>query len=137
MPWDERTRRNLSLRDLDILMTVMQAGGMGKAAVPLHTSQPSGQKPIADLEHIVGVRLLHRSRRGAEPTPFGRALIKRGFAVFDELRRGIEDIDFLSDPTAGQIRIGTPEPIAAAIVSPVIDQLSRQYPKMNFYVLAG
>jgi DNA-binding transcriptional LysR family regulator len=118
-------------------MAVMQAGGMGKAAVRLHMSQPSVSKAIADLEHMVGVRLLDRSRRGAEPTPYGLALIKRGYAVFDELRRGIEDIDFLSDPTAGEIRIGTTEPIAAAIVSPVIDQLSRQYPKLNFYVIAG
>jgi DNA-binding transcriptional LysR family regulator len=137
MPWDDRIRRQLSLRDLNILMAVMQAGGMGKAAARLHISQPSVSKAIADLEHTLGVRLLDRTRRGAEPTPYGLALIKRGFAMFDELRRGIEDIDFLSDPTAGEIRIGTTEPIAAAIVSPVIDQLSQQYPKMNFYVIAG
>jgi DNA-binding transcriptional LysR family regulator len=137
MPWDDRIRRQLSLRDLDILIAVMQAGGMGKAAARLHISQPSVSKAIADLENMLGVRLLDRSRRGAEPTPYGLALIKRGFAMFDELRRGIEDIDFLSDPTAGEIRIGTPEPIAAAIVSPAIEQLSRQYPKMNFYVIAG
>jgi DNA-binding transcriptional LysR family regulator len=137
MPWDNRIRRHLDLRDLDILIAVMQAGGMGKAAARLHMSQPSVSKAIADLEQMLGVRLLDRSRRGAEPTPYGLALIKRGFAVFDELRRGIEDIDFLSDPTAGEVRIGTTEPIAAAIVSPVIDQLSRQYPRMNFYVIAG
>ena len=137
MPWNDRIRRQLDLRDLDILMTVMQAGGMGKAAVRLHMSQPSVSKAMADLEHLLGVRLLDRSRRGAEPTPYGLALIKRGFAVFDELRRAVEDIDFLSDPTAGEIRIGTTEPIAAAIVSPVVDQLSRQYPRMNFHVIAG
>jgi len=83
------------------------------------------------------VRLLDRSRRGAEPTPYGLALIKRGFTVFDELRRGVEDIDFLSDPTAGEIRLGTTEPIAAAIVAPVVEELSRQYSKVNFHVIAG
>jgi DNA-binding transcriptional LysR family regulator len=137
MPWDERIKRHLSLRDLDILMAVMHAGGMGKAALRLHMSQPSVSKAVADLERTLGVRLLDRSRRGAEPTPYGLALIKRGFAVFDELRQGVEDIDFLSDPSAGEIRLGAPEPIAAAIVSPVVDQLTRQYPRLNFYVAAG
>jgi DNA-binding transcriptional LysR family regulator len=92
---------------------------------------------LPDLEQMLGVKLVDRSRRGAEPTPYGSALIKRGFAVFDELRRGVEDIDFLSDPAAGQIRMGAPEPVAAAIVSPVIDQLSRQYPRIDFYVISS
>jgi hypothetical protein len=55
------------------------------------------------LEHALGVRLLDRSRRGVEPTPYGRALTKRGVAI---LRQGIEEIEFLSDPTAGEVRIG-------------------------------
>ncbi len=137
MPWNDRFRRRLKLHDLDILMAVMQTGGMGKAAIQLSMSQSAVSKAIADLEQILGVKLLDRSRRGAEPTPYGSALIKRGFAVFDELRRGVEDIDFLSDPTAGQIRMGAPEPVAAAIVSPVIDSLSRQHPKIDFYVTSA
>src|SRR5688572_29872584 len=115
----------------------MQAGGMGRAATRLHMSQPAVSKAIADLEHTLGVRLLNRSRRGAEPTPYGSAVIKRSFTMFDELRRGVEDIDFISDPTAGEIRIGCPEPIAAAIVAPAIKQLSRQYPRIDFHVVAG
>lgn len=137
MPWNDHIRRRLKLHDLDILMAVVQAGGMGKAAIQLNMSQPAVSKAIADLEQILCVKLLNRSRRGAEPTPYGSSLIKRGFAVFDELRRGVEDIDFLSDPTAGEIRIGAPEPVAAAIVSPVIDQMSRQYPRMDYYVISG
>jgi DNA-binding transcriptional LysR family regulator len=91
MPWHDRIKRTLKLRDLDILMAVVQTGAMGRAAVRLHMSQPAVSKAIADLEHTFGVRLLHRSRRGAEPTPYGAALVKRGFAVFDEVRRGVEE----------------------------------------------
>jgi len=137
MPWNNRIRRRLKLHDLDILMAVVQAGGMGKAAIQLNISQPAVSKAIADLEQMLSVKLLNRSRRGAEPTSYGSALIKRGFAVFDELRRGVEDIDFLSDPTTGQIRMAAPEPVAAAIISPVIDQMSRRYPRIDFHVIAG
>jgi DNA-binding transcriptional LysR family regulator len=137
MRWDDRIRRRLKLRDLDILMAVIEAGSMGKAAKRFNITQPAVSKVLADLEHTLGFRLVDRSRQGAEPTLHGRALVKRGIAVFDELQQGMQDMDFLSDPTAGNLRIGTAEPIAAAIVSPVVDRLSRQYPRMSFHVVAG
>jgi DNA-binding transcriptional LysR family regulator len=137
VPWDDRLKRRLKLRDLDILMAVIQASGMGKAATRLKMSQPAVSKAIADLETVLGVRLLDRSRRGVEPTPYGLALIKRGVAAFDELRQGVLDIEFLADPTAGEVRIGTTEPIAAAIVAPIVDSLLQQHPKMGFHVFAS
>jgi DNA-binding transcriptional LysR family regulator len=135
----ERFGRRLKLRDLRILMTVVECGTMGRAAERLAISQPVVSKAIADMEHALAVRLLDRSQRGVEPTPtpYGRALIKRGIAIFDEMRQGIEEIEFLSDPTAGEVRIGATDPINAAIVAPVIDRLSRQYPRMTFHVVAG
>ena len=110
---------------------------MGKAAALLNTSQPAVSKAIADLEQALGVRLLDRSRQGVEPTPYGHALIKRGVAVFDELRQGVEDIAFLADPTTGEVRLAGSEAVAAAIISPVVERLSRQHPRMSFRVLAG
>jgi len=124
MPWHDRIKRNLKLSDLDILMAVVQTGAMGRAALKLHISQPAVSKAIADLERTFGVRLLHRSRRGVEPTPYGSALVKRSYAVFDEVRRSVEDIDFISDPTAGDIRIGTTEPLAAGERCPLNSRIS-------------
>ena len=137
MPWNDRTKRRLKLRDLDILMAVIETGSMGKAANRLNISQPAVSKAVVDLEDALGVQLVDRSRRGVVPTPYGLALGKRSVAIFNDLRQGVQDIDFLSDPTKGEIRIGTTEPIAVAIVSPAIDRLSRKYPQMFFYVVAG
>src|SRR3979490_550727 len=104
--WNDRIRRRLRLRDMDILLAVIQTGSMGKAAGALNMSQPAISKAIAYLEHTLGVRLLDRSRQGVEPTPSGRALIKRGVAMFDELRQGVQDIASLTAPTVGEIRMG-------------------------------
>lgn len=133
----KRVGRRLKLRDLNILMTVAQCGTMGKAAAQLAVSQPVVSKSIADLEHTVGVRLFDRSKRGVEPTLYGRALIKRGAAIFDEMQQGLKDIESLSDPNAGEVRIGATDPIAAAIVLPIIDGLTRQYPQMRFHVFVA
>jgi DNA-binding transcriptional LysR family regulator len=133
----ERVERRLKLHDVRVLMSVVQAGGMRKAAAQLGTSQPAISRSISDLEHALGVRLLDRGSRGIEPTPYGRALIKRGIAIFDELREGIRDIEFLADPTAGELRIGCPESVAAGPVLAVIDRLTRQHPRIVFNVLTA
>src|SRR5262245_46738666 len=137
MPWNDRIKRRLKLRDLDIPMAVVQTGSMGNAASSLNMSQPAVSKAIADLEYATGVRLLDRSRQGVEPTRYGLALLKRGVVIFDELRHGIQDIDFLADPTAGELRIGATDPVAVAIVAPIIERFNRQYPRMTFQVFSG
>src|SRR5215468_7779711 len=137
MPWNDHTKRRLKLRDLDILAALIDTGSMGKAASRLNISQPAVSKAIAELEQALGVQLVDRGRRGITPTPFGLALKKRSVAIFNDLRQSVQDIDFLSDPTMGEIRIGTTEPVAVAIVSPCIDRLSRKYERIHFHVVAG
>jgi DNA-binding transcriptional LysR family regulator len=135
--WNDRVRRRLRLRDVDILLAVIQTGSMGKAAGALNMSQPAVSKAIAYLEHTLGVRPLDRSRQGVEPTPYGRALIKRGVVMFDELRQGVQDIASLTDPTVGEIRMGGSEHTISAIYSPVVHRLSEQYPQMSFHIMVG
>jgi DNA-binding transcriptional LysR family regulator len=133
----DRIERRLKLNDLRILLSVVEAGSMGKAAERLGTSQPAISRAIADLERGLGVRLLDRSRRGIEPTSYGRALIKRGVAVFDELRQGEKDIEFLADPTAGELRVGASISLAAGLVVAAVDRLTRLHPRLNFDLFAA
>jgi DNA-binding transcriptional LysR family regulator len=108
---------------------------MQKAAKQLAISQPVVSKVIADIESMLGVRLFDRSPQGVEPTSYGRALLKGGVAVFDELRTSLDEIKFLSDPTAGELRIGSTEPILAGLGAAVIERVSQQYPRVDFRVV--
>jgi len=135
MDWSERIGRRIRLRDLHILLTVVQCRSMAKAAEHLAISKPVVSKAIADLEHMLGVRVLERDRHSAEPTVFGAALLKRGITVFDELREGVKDIEFLTDPTAGDVRIGCNPILATGFVSAVIERLSRRLPRLVFHVV--
>jgi len=135
MPWDERTARRVKLRDLNIFKTVARFGSMGKASAQLAISPPAISKAIADLEHVLGVRLLDRSRRGVEPTQYGSALLKWSTVVFDDLKQGIEEIDTLADPSRGIVRVGTSEQTPAELVSAVIMLLSPRYPRLAFSVI--
>jgi len=110
---------------------------MNKAAALLNTGQSAISRSIADLEHAVGVRLVDRTHRGIEPTKYGRALLNGGAAVFDNLRQAVKSIEFLADPTAGQVRIGSSALLAASFVSDLIDRLSRRYPRIVFHLATG
>jgi len=134
MEWADRIGHRVKLRDLHILLAVAQWGGMAKAAEGLGVSQPVVSKVIADLEHSLGVRLFDRGRQGSEPTVYGRALLNGGIAAFDELRQSIKNIEFLVDPTAGELRIGGSDPMVAGLIPAVIEKLSCQYPRISFKV---
>src|SRR5262245_61805410 len=135
MQWNHRIGRRLKLRDLNILLAVAEAGSMAKAAKQLAISQPAISRAIADMEHTLGVQLLDRSPQGIEPTRYGQALLKRGTAIFDELKQSIADIEFLADPTAGELWVGSSPGLADGIVLAVIDRLSREYPRVVFHAV--
>jgi DNA-binding transcriptional LysR family regulator len=132
--WEGRIGRRIRLRDLHILLTVVQQGSMAKAAHKLSVSQSAISKAIAELEYTLGVRLLDRSPRGVEPTSYGSALVRRGMAAFDELRQGVGEIQFMSDASVGEVRVGCPESMMATLIPPVIKQLYAGYPGISVHV---
>ena len=106
--WEKNIGRRFQLRELHVFFTVAKRGSMAKAATELGITQPSVSAVIGSLETSLGVRLFDRGPSGVEPTPFGRALLSRVQAAFDELRQGVKDIEFLSEPTAGEVRSVAP-----------------------------
>src|SRR5215510_7203854 len=134
MQWTDRIGRRVKLRDLHILLAVAQTGSMARAADSLGISQPVVSKTIADLEHSLGVRLLDRTSQGVEPTSYGRAFLNCGIAVFDELRRGVREIEFLSDPTVGELRIGGGSPFIDELIPAAVSRLADRFPRIKFHV---
>jgi len=132
MQWTDRIGRRLRLRDLHLLMAVARAGSMAQAARELAISQPVVSQTIADLERTLGIRLLDRTPHGVEPTLYGRALLKRGIVIFDELRESVKELEFLADPTAGELRIGCTDAIIAGVLPVIITRLRRRHPRVTF-----
>jgi DNA-binding transcriptional LysR family regulator len=128
--WDHQIGRRLRLRDLHVLFTVAQCGSMAKAGMQLGVSTPTVSEIVADLEHGLGVRLLDRSPKGVEPTSYGHALLKRTLIVFDELRQSIKDIEFLADPTTGEIKIACPLAVASTVIPHVFERFAKKYPRV-------
>jgi DNA-binding transcriptional LysR family regulator len=105
----QRVGRRLRFRDLEVFSAVVESGSMAKAAAQLGVTQPAVSEIVASLESAFQVRLLDRSPQGVAPTIYGQALLKRGLAALDELKQGLRDISFLTDPSGGEVRVGWPE----------------------------
>lgn len=134
MQSSHRVERGIRLHHLRMLMTVAQVGSMNKAAALLNTTQPAISRSIAELENLVGVRLLDRNRQGVAPTEYGRALLNGGVAVFDDLNQAMKNIEFLADPSAGEIRIGGNEAFNAGLLTAVFARLRRKHPGISIHV---
>jgi DNA-binding transcriptional LysR family regulator len=127
--------RRIKLQHFSVVAAVAQTGSMGKAARQLAISQPVVSKVIADLEQMLGVRLFDRSARGVEPTFYGRALLKRSVALFDDIKTSVEEIRFLADPTAGELRVGMTEASFAGLGASIVEQLWLRHPRLSVRVL--
>ena len=134
---EDRIGQRIKLHHLRVLMTVVQAGSMRKAAALLSTTQPAVSRSIGELEHTIGVRLLDRIPQGVEPTAYGRALLDGGTAMFDDLRQAMKNIEFLADPTAGEVRVGCNAFLAASFASAVVDRLCQRYPRIMIHLTTG
>jgi DNA-binding transcriptional LysR family regulator len=79
--------------------------------------------------------LLDRTSQGVAATVYGRALLDCGIAVFDDLRRGMQEIAFLSDPTVGELRVGGAGPFIDGLIPAVVLRLADRYPRLEFHVI--
>lgn len=132
--WQVRIGRRIRLRDLHVLLTAAQCGSMSKAARRLSVSQPAVSKAITDLEHALKVRLLDRGPQGITLTLYGSALVRRSLAAFDELHQAVSEIEFIANPTEGEVRIGCNDPLSGTLLPAVIDQMSTQYARVTVHV---
>ena len=137
MERSEHISRRLKLRQLEVLIAVARRGNMAKAAEELAITQPVVSKTIADLEDTLGVRLFDRDRRGVQLTLYGKALLDRSVALFNDLRSGVTELQFLSDPTAGELRIGSSDAVASGMLAAIISRLSRRHPQLSYEVTLG
>jgi DNA-binding transcriptional LysR family regulator len=124
----------LKLRDLRVVFVVAQSGSFAQAAARLRVSQPAVSQIVSNLESVLGVKLFDRNRRGVEPTPYGRVLLLRGQAAFDELQQGVAEIRSLQDPGAGEIRIGSTTATTDTILPHIVRTFMGRYPRVVLHI---
>jgi LysR family transcriptional regulator, nitrogen assimilation regulatory protein len=130
-------RSTISLRQLYYLVAVADAGSFSAAAEQVFIAQPALSRQISALESQVGMRLLHRSRKGATLTEGGvrlynlaRSILERLDCVQSELRDG-------ETQPAGVVTVALPPSVASMLVPSVVRELQSHFPKIVLRVEDG
>jgi LysR family hydrogen peroxide-inducible transcriptional activator len=127
----------MELRHLDTLLAIADEGSFTAAADALATVQSNVSDQVRQLETELGVPLLVRSRRGAEPTEFGLLVLDRARRVQRELEAMRGDIALLQGLDAGYARLGVVGTASRWLVPELVADLRERAPGVRLRVNEG
>lgn len=123
----------MDLRQLTALLAVAEAGSFSAAARALHTVQSNISTHIARLERELGVTLVDRS--SGSLTEEGQAVASRARHIQGELEALGADVAALRDEVTGTVRLGCIGTSARWLVPLVLEEVTRQHPKVHVIVV--
>ncbi|MEU0503221.1 LysR family transcriptional regulator [Nocardia sp. NPDC005998] len=100
------------LAALDLLLSVIELGSLGRAAQAHGISQPSASSRIHYLEKLVGLPVLERSTLGSRPTPAGVLIAEWARGVIDAAGQLDAGIDTLRAQRDSHLRVAASQTIA-------------------------
>jgi DNA-binding transcriptional LysR family regulator len=117
-----------TLRALECLVAVVEAGSITDAASALHTSQPAVSHQLATLEREVGTALFERLPRGVRLTTAGRAVERDARASVAAAERVVRTGRAVAAGRGGQLRLGCAQTLTTTLVAPVLRAWRRRHP---------
>lgn len=133
----DRALTRLKLRQLRLLVAVSTHGNIQNAARTLGISQPAATKMIQDLELDFEVKLFDRTNRGVVPTVFGETMIRHGKLIFAQISNAAQELDDLSEGSAGRVVVGTLLAASASLLPEAIEILLAERPNVAVKVTEG
>ncbi|WP_028880428.1 LysR family transcriptional regulator [Terasakiella pusilla] len=119
------------------LIALSEAGNFSLAARMVGISQPSLHRAARDLEHMAGVPLFEKSRRGVELSKAAECLAFHSRLAAAELEQGYDELEEWKGQDSGAIVVGT-MPLARTFMLPTaINALTRDKPEIKMNVVDG
>lgn len=125
----------MELSDLKIFKSVVDEGGIIRAASVLHRVPSNVSARVKQLELSVGTRLFYRSKQRLTLTPHGERLLEYA----DRMLRLSEEARAAMQPSApdGVLKLGSLESTAAGRLPAVLARYHRAYPQVRIELLTG
>lgn len=121
----------MDLRQLSNLIHVVELQSFSKAAAFLRIAQPALSRQVKALEDELGVALLDRHGWGVTPTAEGLILVDHARRLLRGLQEAREAVLALQAEPQGEVTLGVPTSVGAALVPELIQQFRRAYPKVS------
>ena len=123
-----------TLRQLQYLVAIDEAGTFSGAAKLCNVSQPSLSTQLRDMEEVLGTTLVERGRGGAPLTPIGDVLAARARIILRDMDAFRTAAREAGQTLAGRIRLGTLPSIGPYLLPLAVRKLHKLYPDLRIVV---
>lgn len=123
-----------TLKQLQYLVALAEHGHFGKAANSCNVTQSTLSAGLRELENLLGVMLVERTRRVVRFTPLGLAVADRAHRVLREAEHLAELAQGAAKPLNGELRMAVIPTIAPFLLPRLLPRLRRERPELKLFL---
>jgi len=123
--------RRLDSTSARIFVSIIETGGISRAAARENVVASAVSKRLNDLEHMLGVPLVERSPRGVKPTAAGEALAWHARLILQAIDRAHGELSEYAQGVRGHIRVRASSSSLAAGLPSALSQFLHEHPSVK------
>ena len=123
-----------TIKQLQYLVALRQHGHFGKAAEASFVTQSTLSAGLRELETLLGVTLVERTRRVVRFTPLGQKVADKAVKVLRECEELADLARVEGQPLHGELRMGVIPTIAPFLLPAMLPRLREQWPDLKLYL---
>ena len=123
-----------TLKQLQYLVSLHEYGHFGKAADACFVTQSTLSAGIRELESLLGLMLVERTRRVVRFTPLGNKMVDKAHRILREAEELTEMARSAGKPLADELRMSVIPTIAPFLLPKLLPALRKQYPDLKLYL---
>ncbi|MCG7348538.1 hydrogen peroxide-inducible genes activator [Sphingomonas sp. MJ1 (PH-R8)] len=123
-----------TLKQLQYLVALRDAGHFGRAAEASFVTQSTLSAGIRELETLIGVTLVERTRRVVRFTPLGEAIVDKARTVIREAEELADMARAAGRPLSGEMRMSVIPTIAPFLLPRILPRLREDYPDLKLFL---
>ena len=123
-----------TIKQLQYLVALHEHGHFGRAAEAMFVSQSTLSAGIRELESLLGVTLVERSRRVVRFTPLGNSVVAKAHRLLREAEELSDLVQASGKPLSGELRMSVIPTIAPFLLPRMLPRLRRERPQLKLYL---
>lgn len=127
-------RMNYRIDDLRALLALEQHASFARAADSLHITQSAVSRRIAQLEEVVGARLVERTSRRVALSSLGQALVREARMLLSQLDQSMEDAYRQARGESGRVTLACLTTVAYSRLPSVLGEFRQNFPHVRLHV---
>ena len=123
-----------TLKQLQYLVALHEHGHFGRAAESCFVSQSTLSAGLRDLETLLGVVLVERTKRAVRFTPLGNAVVAKAHRLLREAEELSDMVQSAGQPLSGEVRMSVIPTIAPFLLPRMLPRLRRERPQLKLFL---